>query len=204
MRRMMDQWRWVCCFLWIWIGLSACGHKSMVVLVPDPDGSVGRVTVSNAAGTVDIDRANQATSVRDPETAPGKPAQLRPEKIQDLFGKALANPLPQPMHFILHFQSDSVAMLPESLRLIPEIVAEIRRRAPTHISVVGHSDTQGDKAYNVDLSTRRAFAVKQLLKDSGVDDTAIDVSSHGEANPLVKTADNVANAENRRVEVVVR
>jgi outer membrane protein OmpA-like peptidoglycan-associated protein len=32
----------------------------------------------------------------------------------------------------------------------------------------------------------------------------MDVSSHGEENPLVKTADNVANAENRRVEVIVR
>jgi len=32
----------------------------------------------------------------------------------------------------------------------------------------------------------------------------MDVSSHGEENPLVKTADNVSNTKNRRVEVVVR
>ena len=38
----------------------------------------------------------------------------------------------------------------------------------------------------------------------GVEGTFMDVSSHGEANPIVKTADNVSNAKNRRVEVVVR
>ena len=70
--------------------------------------------------------------------------------------------------------------------------------------MVGHSDTQGDKAYNLDLSLRRAMAVKQQLVERGVDETFMDVSSHGEENPLIKTADNVANAQNRRVEVIVR
>ncbi|MDX2454214.1 OmpA family protein, partial [Desulfosarcina sp.] len=68
----------------------------------------------------------------------------------------------------------------------------------------GHTDTLGDKAYNLDLSIRRALAVKQQLVDNGVDDTFMDVSSHGEEHPLVKTADNVGNAKNRRVEVIVR
>lgn len=51
---------------------------------------------------------------------------------------------------------------------------------------------------------RRAQAVRKLLVDSGIADNIIDVSSHGEENLLIKTADNVANAQNRRVEVVVR
>jgi outer membrane protein OmpA-like peptidoglycan-associated protein len=182
----------------------ACGHKNLIVLVPDPDGSVGQVTVSNAAGSVDMNRANQSTSVRDRTSAPAAPAELKPAQVQDLFGKVLSNvPLP-PIHFLLYFESDSVQLLPASVELLPEIVSAIQQRAPTRISVVGHSDTRGDKAYNLDLSRRRAAAVKQRLVDSGVDDTFMDVSSHGEENPLVKTADNVANAKNRRVEVVVR
>lgn len=184
--------------------IMACGHKNMIVLVPDPDGSVGQVTVSNAAGSVEMNRPNQSTIVRDRTKAPAAPAELKPAQVQDLFGQVLSNVPAPPIHFILHFESDSVQLQPDSVQLLPEIVAAIQQRAPTRISVVGHSDTLGDKTYNLGLSKSRAVAVKQQLVDRGVDDAFMDVSSHGEENPLVKTADNVSNAKNRRVEVVVR
>ncbi len=198
--------KWICvgCCLAASLFIMACGHKSTVILVPDPDGSVGQITVSNAAGSVEIDQANQSTIVRDPKKAPGTPEQLAPAEVEALFGKVLSNEPPPPIHFFLHFQSDSVQLLPASSQQLSEIITAVQRRAPTRISVVGHTDTMGDKAYNIDLSMRRALAVKQLLVNSGVDDTFLDVSSHGEENPLVKTADNVSDAKNRRVEVVVR
>jgi outer membrane protein OmpA-like peptidoglycan-associated protein len=197
---------------WIFFGsclgaillIMACGHKNLVVLIPDPDGSVGQVTVSNAAGSVEMNRANQSTTVKDQQSAPAEPAELDPAKVQDLFGQVLSNAPPAPVHFILSFASDSVELLPASVQQIPEIIAAIQQRVPTRVSVVGHSDTRGDKAYNLDLSLRRAMAVKQQLVERGIDETFVDVSSHGEENPLVKTADNVANAKNRRVEVIVR
>ncbi|BBO71587.1 hypothetical protein DSCA_55170 [Desulfosarcina alkanivorans] len=176
----------------------------MVVLVPDADGSVGQITVSNDAGSVDISQPNQSTVVRSRKTPPDAPVSLDAAHVQDLFGQVVSNQPPPPVHFVLHFLSDSVQLLPASGRQLPGIVAAIHQRAPTRISVVGHTDTMGDKAYNLDLSMRRAKAVKRLLVANGVDDTLIDVSSHGEENPLVKTADNVANAKNRRVEVIVR
>ena len=200
----MHKWIIVSCWVASVALMVACGHKGTVVLVPDPDGSVGQITVSNAAGSVDISQANQSTLVRSRETAPGTPDQLDPATIQKLFGKVMSNqPLPS-IHFILYFQSDSVELLPDSSRELSAIVAAAQQRAPTRISVVGHSDTMGDKAYNHELSVRRAMAVKQLLVDRGIDDTFMNVSSHGEENPLVKTADNVSNAQNRRVEVIVR
>ncbi len=200
----MRNWILACCCLAATVTIAACGPKNMVVLIPDPDGSVGQITVANAAGSVDINRANQATVVRDPNTAPGTPSQLDPDEVQGLFGKVLSSQPPPPVHFILYFRSDSVELLPPSVQQVPEIVAAIRQRMPTRVSVVGHSDTLGDIAYNLDLSMRRAQAVRQQLVDRGIDDTFMEVSSHGEENPLVKTADNVAKAENRRVEVIVR
>ena len=200
----MRKWYYFwCCFAAMFF-IAACGHRNMVILVPDPDGSVGQVTVSNAAGSVDLNRANQSTIARDPKRAPGAPAELKQAQVQALFGQVLSNEPPPPLHFLLYFESDSVQLLPASVQQMPEIVAAIHQRAPTRISVVGHSDTRGDKAYNLDLSMRRALAVKQQLVEQGVDGSSMDVSSHGEANPIVKTADNVSNAKNRRVEVVVR
>lgn len=200
----MHKWNHAWCCLAATIIVAACGPKNLVVLVPDPDGSVGQISVSNAAGTVDIDKANQATIIRDSQMAPEAPVQLDAAKIQRRFGKVISRLPPPPIHFTLYFASGSVELLPASARLFPEILAAIQQRAPTRISVVGHSDTMGDEASNLDLSLRRAEAVKQQLVDKGVGDTFMDVTSHGEENPLVKTADNVANAENRRVEVIVR
>jgi outer membrane protein OmpA-like peptidoglycan-associated protein len=184
--------------------VASCGPKNMVVLIPDPDGSVGQITVSNAAGSVDIDQAHQATVIKDAQTAPAQPEQLDADEVHKRFGAVLAAVPPPPVHFMLYFQSDSVQLLPQSRRQLTEIKDEYQRRRPTRVSVVGHTDTLGDKAYNVKLSMRRAMAVKTLLMDAGIDESAIDISSHGEENPLVKTADNVANAKNRRVEVVIR
>ena len=200
MRKWMTAWCWLAAMVLI----TACGYKDIVVLAPDPDGSVGQIRVANAGGSVDINRANQSTIVRDLKTAPSPPAQLDPAEVQDRFGKVMSNQPPPPVHFILHFESGSVQLLSASVQLLSEIVAAIQQRAPTRVSVVGHSDTMGDKDYNLDLSMRRVMAVKQQLVGMGVDDTFMEVSSHGEENPLVKTADNVANAENRRVEVIVR
>ena len=200
----MHKWNRAWCCMAATFLIAACGPKNLVVLVPDPDGSVGQISVSNAAGSVDIDKANQSTIIRDSQTAPEPPTMMDAAEIQRRFGKVISRQPPPPIHFTLYFASGSVELLPASARLFPEILAAIQQRSPTRITIVGHSDTMGDEASNLDLSLRRAQAVKRQLVDKGVGDTFMDVTSHGEENPLVQTADNVANAENRRVEVIVR
>ena len=187
------------------VGLMATAcQKNIVVLLPNPDGTVGHVTVTNAAGSVEMNAANTATTIRDNETIPGMPAMMEQKDIENLFGDVLERQPQQPVHFILYFEKDSTKLRPASLATLDDIVAAIRARGSKHISVVGHSDTLGDKPYNLDLSRRRAVAVKKLLVGKDVQAESIRTTSHGEENPLVKTADNVGNAKNRRVEVVVR
>jgi outer membrane protein OmpA-like peptidoglycan-associated protein len=184
--------------------LGACGPKTLVVLVPDPDGAVGAVTVSNTAGAVKLDSANQATTSKSPEAPPAAPERLNEAKIQSLFADALAIAPPLPLHFLLYFQSDSIRLTDDSEKRLPEILSAIEERNAMIISVVGHSDTLGDKTYNLALSRRRAQAVQQRLVRMGVDPSAIETTSHGEENPLIKTPDNVSQPQNRRVEVIVR
>ena len=179
-------------------------HKNVVVLVPDPDGRVGSITVANAAGSVEIDTANESTAIRDAATAPSAPAEMEKKDIDNLFGQALAIQPQPPVHFILYFEKNATRLRPSSLALLPDVIATVQTRRSGHISVVGHSDTLGDKSYNLSLSLRRAMAVKKLLVKKGIDEALIETTSHGEENPLVKTADNVGNPKNRRVEVVIR
>ena len=184
--------------------MTACGPKNIVVLVPDPEGAVGRVTVSNPAGSVEIDTPNQATTISDASSAPTAPSVLAPTEIDRLFAGVLINQPEPPVHYLLYFEKDATRLRPDSRKLLPDVIAAIRDRSSEHISVVGHTDRLGDKSYNLMLSRRRAEAVKDLLIERGVPEAFIETTSHGEENPIVPTADNVGNARNRRVEVVVR
>jgi outer membrane protein OmpA-like peptidoglycan-associated protein len=200
----MRRWILLAGGLALLFAVTACGPKSRVVLVPDPDGTVGRISVSTAAGSVELEEAHRQTTVRDAETPPAPPEPIEPAEVQKLFRAALSNQPAPPVHFLLYFESDSAVLVPASKELLPDVVDIIGQRMPTTVSVVGHSDTRGNKEYNLALSLKRAHAVQQQLIERGVPERVIEVSSHGEENPVVKTADNVANAKNRRVEVVVR
>lgn len=50
--------------------------KSLFILLPDEDGNIGEITVSNDAGTVILNKAFQSTMVLTADTAPSKPVIL--------------------------------------------------------------------------------------------------------------------------------
>jgi outer membrane protein OmpA-like peptidoglycan-associated protein len=70
--------------------------------------------------------------------------------------------------------------------------------------VTGHTDTTGNARTNVELGLRRANVVRSMLVRTGLSTLMIDVRSHGEAELLVPTGDNVSEPRNRRVEITVR
>ena len=182
----------------------AAEPKNAVVLLPDADGKVGRVIVSNQAGQRTLDRAGTATRILDAGTAPTEPTTMSAAEIEATFGAALAAQPTPPHHFILYFDQGSTELTPASRSDFSAIVAVIRAYASVDTSVVGHTDTAGDARTNQGLSLRRALAVGALLVAGGIDPGALEITSHGEANPLVPTGDNVSEPRNRRVEVTVR
>jgi len=133
-----------------------------------------------------------------------RPLVMEKTEVESIFTEALKIQPPQPTHFILYFETDSVDLAPESQKLLPVILETINEIKSVSVSVIGHSDTAGKKAYNLTLSKRRAQAITDLLLEKGIDKKQIETTSHGEENPLVKTGDNVSEPKNRRVEVVVR
>ncbi len=175
-----------------------------VVLLPDADGKVGRVIVSNRAGSRTLDRAGDATRIRDAGSAPTAPATMGAAELEATFGAALAAQPTPPRHFLLYFEQGSTELTGVSRAEFPAIIATVREYASVDTSVVGHSDTAGDARTNMALSLRRAMAVGALLVAEGLDPGALDITSHGEVNPLVPTGDNVSEPRNRRVEVTVR
>lgn len=185
--------------------LAGCSSRQdLVVLTPDPDGKVGEVTVTTRGGSRTLTEANTAVTVGDADRIPEAPEAVEKETIEVTFGKALGARPDPPAYFILYFHSGTTDLTDESLRKLPEVLQTARSRGPCDIGIVGHTDTQGSKAMNMRLSLARANAVRDQLIAIGVDPSLMKVTSHGEANPLVPTGDNVNEPRNRRVEVEVR
>lgn len=184
--------------------LAGCYARSMVVLIPDPDGNVGQLIVANDVGQQILNKTNQSVQVTGRKTAPGKVTTLSAEEIQSTFFDALAaQPLP-PAKFILYFLQDSDELTDESKAVLPQIFQTIQKRGSTDIVISGHTDTVGTKEYNYKLGLDRAQVTSKILVANGAIPANITVTSHGKGNPLIKTADEVAEPRNRRVEVVIK
>ena len=178
--------------------------QAMIALLPDPEtGNVGKASVSNAAGRVELVNARDVTTAT-AKAAPSTVTALSAGNVRDLFGEVLSALPPPQRHFTLFFRFDSEALTVESQALAPEIVRAVRERRVADVLIVGHTDTTGGRAVNFALGLRRANTVRSLLKDTGLDSQSIDIISHGETELLVPTADGVFEAKNRRVEITVR
>jgi OmpA-OmpF porin, OOP family len=73
----------------------------------------------------------------------------------------------------------------------------------TRIRVEGHTDSRGSAAYNLDLSKRRAAAVRTYLTGRGVLAERLESEGFGEGKPLVKGENEAAWAKNRRVDFFI-
>lgn len=72
------------------------------------------------------------------------------------------------------------------------------------IQVIGHTDSTGAAAYNVDLSERRARSVANVLTAGGVSANRIAISGMGMSQPIASNDTAAGRAQNRRVEIIIR
>jgi len=178
--------------------------QTLVVLLPDSDtGTTGRAYISNNAGSTDLNAPRDSVTARSGQ-APAAVTTMSEEEVQRLFGDALSA-LPQPpVHFTLYFKFQSDELTDESRALLPEILATVKQHAVPEVLVVGHTDTMGAARTNLELGMNRATAVYRILIQVGFDPNTIEIRSHGESDPLVKTPDETPEPRNRRVEISVR
>ena len=180
------------------------GIVGVVVLLPDDAGQVGRITLSSPQGTQELSRAGEAVRASTAEPALPAPVAMDSAYITRVFGAALAARPGPPAHFVLYFEGDSDRLTAESQTRLAEVARSVVERRALAVSIVGHTDTLGTREYNFQLGLRRARRVQEAIRTQPVDQSIVRVDSHGEADPLVKTGDNVAEPRNRRVEVTVR
>lgn len=184
-------------------GFAGCA-KTRVILLQDADGKVGSVEVATEGGTQLLKGENEYTDATSSGSKPKEAKVMSREKIAADYGQAMGILPEKPVSFLLYFKSGTSELTEQSFNLIPDVLASVVKREPCEISIIGHSDTMGAADYNIKLSLERANMIKDILVEKGVNMSKLEIRSHGENDPVIKTGDNVSEPKNRRVEVMVR
>jgi outer membrane protein OmpA-like peptidoglycan-associated protein len=177
--------------------------ESVVVLLRDDTGSVGKAWVANKKGDVMLAEEREATRVNG-RKPPSPPSPMNEAEVREMFGDALSAMPGGPLRFTLNFKFESDELTDEARAVVPQIVKLVAQRPVPDVVVVGHTDTMGTPTANYDLGMKRAMTVRALLVDAGLDPALIEVSSLGETDLLVKTPDETPEPLNRRVDITVR
>ena len=105
-------------------------------------------------------------------------------------------------HGIL-FDVNSDRIKGESYGSLKEIATVLTENAELKVQIVGHTDSDGDDAANLDLSRRRAASVKTALTTQfGIDAGRMETDGKGESQPVDKNDNPAGKANNRRVEFI--
>ncbi len=101
------------------------------------------------------------------------------------------------------FASDKATLLPEARTRLGHVAAALMETKERRLNVEGYTDSQGKDAYNIDLSQRRADAVRMYLVSNGYPADLIVAHGAGKTMPIADNATAEGRANNRRVEIII-
>lgn len=100
------------------------------------------------------------------------------------------------------FDVGKATLKPESMGVINEIGSLMKKHPDVKFSVEGHTDSDGDEAFNQQLSEARAASVKNALVELGINASRLETKGFGENKPVSDNTTPEGKANNRRVEFV--
>lgn len=103
----------------------------------------------------------------------------------------------------IYFDVNSDKVKPESNATLKEISQVLKDNPAVKITIVGHTDSDGETALNLALSKRRALSVKKELNAAfGIETSRLETDGKGEGLPLAANDNALNKAKNRRVEFI--
>jgi outer membrane protein OmpA-like peptidoglycan-associated protein len=130
----------------------------------------------------------------------------------DSQGRVLKNPVDIALssltggrtRLLIFFEFDKADLQAASAPELHQAV-EMMKSVPTlKVEIAGYSDSLGTLSHNLDLSLRRANAVRDFLIQAGIAAGRITAQGYGPASPIAPNATEEGRAANRRVEFVVK
>jgi outer membrane protein OmpA-like peptidoglycan-associated protein len=103
------------------------------------------------------------------------------------------------------FDTDQARIKPESQPILDEIAKALKQDRRMNLLIVGHTDNVGTAEYNLDLSRRRAQAIRAALEESyGIESKRLAAYGVGLLSPVASNKSEEGRVRNRRVELVER
>ena len=100
----------------------------------------------------------------------------------------------------IYFDTDKDTIKKTSVKVLNEALDTFKKFPDMKVEVSGHTDSQGNREHNLDLSRRRAEAVKKWLVDRGVAENRISTRGAGPDEPVDTNETKAGRAKNRRIE----
>lgn len=177
--------------------------KTTVILL-DNNSSHNAVVVSTNEGNLTIDKPYAYTSLSALDKAPSPLQEGNKEEITKKYAEQLSLLPTAPVSMLFHFEPGTAELTESSKNKVDELIQIINERSPVAIDIIGHSDRAGDADKNYQLALERAKSVENYLQSRQVKLERTTITSYGENDPLIPTADGVSEPQNRRVEIIVR
>jgi len=99
----------------------------------------------------------------------------------------------------VQFVTNTAKIVAGTEKGIEEVIDFMQIYPESEIEIEGHTDNAGTPEFNMKLSEKRAFSIKELVKAAGISETRIKVTGYGETQPLAPNDTEEGKAKNRRV-----
>jgi OOP family OmpA-OmpF porin len=105
----------------------------------------------------------------------------------------------------IYFQPNSASIKKTSHPLLNQLTLTLKNTCLDDLIVIeGHTDSKGKKAYNLQLSTKRAKSVKSYLIKQGIQEHRIEAIGYGESQPIASNKSKKGQKQNRRIEFKIK
>ena len=172
-------------------------REGVVLVGGSPDRVRGEINVTAPPDTTIATLAGSTTTAVDgaSTTVPPIPSTPQAQAAQTAITAAIDNRT-------ISFAKNSASLSDEGKAVVADVAAALKQ-SMAKIEVGGHTDWKGPAPLNLELSQRRAEAVRAALIDGGIDASRITAKGYGEEIPVASNDTDSGRAKNRRIEIRV-
>jgi OOP family OmpA-OmpF porin len=160
------------------------------------------IRLSARARETELARA-QAEAATDRAAAATVRSQVLEQELAALQAKETERGLVMTLQEGVLFEYDRAELKPGAMRNLEPLLTFLREHPDRALLIEGYTDSTGSDSYNIELSQRRAEAVRSFLVSNGISADRVLARGYGESYPVTTNETEAGRQQNRRVEIVI-